>query len=328
MKAAKFQQFGDPEKVLFVSDHVLSPPDDDAVRIKVLLGNVNISDMALIRGKYNFFPEFPSLAGAEGVGTVLETGKNISAYAVGDKVSFYSLYGAWAEEVNVPQKSLVRIPEELEDEVAAQFYTNPITAVAMLEEAGSQEGDFLLLTAGASSVSKLIIQFARQSGIRVIATVRHDSLCDELLELGAFAVVNTETDNLIREVQRVTEAKGVSVVLDAVGGKTASEAFHCLSPGGKMIVYGALSGERIPLNSSALIAKDISISSFWTHRWFDRVYEGFPEKYLLFKQALIAKMSALKLKMPVEQIYPLQDIRQAAAHFARRGRSGKILIKP
>lgn len=326
-KAVQFAELGDPSIVVDVVDQALPLPDDESVQIKVILSNINYSDLVMIRGQYGTLPQLPSLAGAEGVGIIEKTGSNVKEFQAGDRVCFYSSFGAWAEEVNVHQSHIIKVPDELADEVAAQFFSNPIAAAAMLEESGIKKDDRILLTAAGSSMGKLLVQFAQRQGIEVIAVIRNEELKEPLIMLGAIAVINSEKENVSIRVKEITGGKGVHVVFDAVAGKLANQLMYCLSDGGRFIIYGMLSAERIPLNPSLVITKNITISSFWGHRWVNKRYEEDPDKYRLFRKQLIQRMVDWKIELPVEKIYPVEEIKEAIIHFQQTGRKAKLLIK-
>lgn len=328
IKAVQFSSFGEPEEVLSVVSYDLPEPDEETVQIRVLLSNMNYSDLVLIRGRYGFMPELPALAGAEGVGIIEKKGANVVDFSVGERVCFYSLYGAWATRVNVRQNHIVKVPEGLPDEVAAQFFTNPIAAEAMIQDTGLQKGDSILLTAAASSVGRLMIQFASRRGVDVIAVVRNTGLDEVLLSLGAKAVINSSAENVSNRVKEITQNRGVKYVFDAVAGKLASQLMYCLEEGGTLVIYGALSTERVPLSPDLLIAKGVHVTSFWTHRWVNSRYKGIPEQYMLFKKKLIQNMLDWNISLPAEKIYPLEEVKEAIRHFQQGGRKSKLLISP
>lgn len=327
IRSMKFFKTGEPTDVLSFEDHELVPLEDIEVRVRVRYSNINYSDLVVVRGQYGYLLDLPAVAGAEGVGTIIATGKAVTEFAVGDRVTFHSSAGgAWAEEINLHQKHVVKVPEKMSDEVAAQFFTNPIAAVAMLDEANVQSGDTILVTAAGSSLGKLLIQFAQRRGIAVIAVTRTDDLTEYLLELGAIAVINSEKENLSIRVKELTDNQGVQFIFDAVSGKLANQLMYCMAEGGRYILIGALSAERIPLNSSLIIARNIIIDSFWAHRWYLNQYRVSPEQHRELRKKVIQDMADWDIQLPVDKIYPLSDTVEALRHFQQSGRAGKILI--
>ncbi|HAA22129.1 MAG TPA: zinc-binding dehydrogenase, partial [Cytophagales bacterium] len=150
---------------------------------------------------------------------------------VGMRVIFTSLTGAWQEQVILPARQVMPAPEGMSDEVACQAFVNPFTAYGMLQESGLEEGDWLLLTAGGSAFGKFALQLAKQKGIRTIVTVRRPDQVEDLLALGAEAVVNTKEDpEWTKKVYKLTgDRKGVQAVFEAVGGEVGAQALSVLA---------------------------------------------------------------------------------------------------
>lgn len=323
MKAAIFENPGIPKEVLQVKTLSESPvPEEGQVRIKVNAANINPSDVMFVQGLYGIRPQLPSPAGFEGVGIVEALGKNCKI-KVGTRVSFTSI-GAWAEHAIAEENALIPIPETISDEVACQLFVNPFTAFALLHEAQLKEGDFLLLTAGGSTFSQLVIQIAAKRGIKTICTVRSDIQVEQLKQLGAFEVINTKEENLIERVMELTAKKGVPVCMDAVGGKLAGEALHCLGKGGRMLVYGMLSLKESAIHNGIMIFKNLKVEGFWLTTWL-----RFTDQNIVQKVAsnVISAFSKNELLVHIEKQYTLDQIAEAVSHADRPGRKGKIIVK-
>ena len=188
MKTVIFKKPGIPKEALEIIENAKLPTlKEGQVKVKVIAANINPSDIMFIQGLYGLRPQLPSPAGFEGVGIVEEVSEGVQIKK-GTKVSFASI-GAWAEYAITEEASLIPIPPNIPDEVAAQLFVNPFTAFALLHEANLGEDDFLLLTAGGSTFSQLVIQLAAKQGIKTICTVRRDTQIAQLKELGAHAVI-------------------------------------------------------------------------------------------------------------------------------------------
>jgi NADPH:quinone reductase-like Zn-dependent oxidoreductase len=274
-----------------------------------------------VLGGYGIRPELPSGAGFEGSGTVDALGPGVEL-ALGAKVSFTCI-GAWAEYAIVPAKAVMPLPESLPFAIGAQVFVNPLTAWAMLHEAGLQSGDWLLLTAGGSTFAQLVLQLAAQRGIRVICTVRRPDQVAQLLALGATAVVDTERENLPKRVRELTEKAGAKACFDAVGGATGAQALQCLAPGGQMLVYGMLSLQELPLNNGLLIFKGLIVRGFWLTTWLAQVAKPVRAQAV---QDILAALANGTLQIQVEATYPLAQAQAAVAHAEQPGRHGKVLI--
>ncbi|EON77945.1 NADPH quinone reductase or Zn-dependent oxidoreductase [Lunatimonas lonarensis] len=321
MKKVFFYETGMPNDVLRVEEVAVPVPKEGEVLIRVTARNINPADIMFIRGMYGIQPVLPSPAGFEAAG-VIEDARDCAKFKSGDRVLF-SMVGAWAELVCLPAHFLIPVPPGMSDEVACQAFINPLTAYGMLDRAGLKAGDWLLLTAGASAFSKLVIQLAKLRGVRVICTVRREEQVAPLLRLGAAAVVNTEREKLQLRVQEITDKSGVSVVFDAVGGTLGARALTCLRPKGRMLVYGLLSLESIPLNSGLLIFRDLKVEGFWLTSYLEELDRGARET--AFGEVL-SLLQRGDVAVDVEQTFPLEQVHLALEAFEKPGRSGKILL--
>jgi NADPH:quinone reductase-like Zn-dependent oxidoreductase len=171
----------------------------------------------------------------------------------------------------------------------------------------------------------MVSQLCKMRGINTIGTVRRDDLNDELKDLGLTEVINEATENLTARVKQITGGAGVAYVLDAVGGPTASDSLKCLSKGGTMIVYGALSLQDPTFNVGLLIFRELTIKGFWLTDWMRRVDSQTRQNVA---QNVIQLLATGKIQMPVEASYSLDQIHEAVDHAERSGRWGKILVKP
>jgi NADPH:quinone reductase-like Zn-dependent oxidoreductase len=322
MQTVNFSTIGKPTDSLQVIDTPLPEPGPGEVRIKVIASPINPSDLMFVQNLYGIQPELPSGVGFEGVGIVDALGEGVTM-RTGIRVSFTAI-GAWSEYVLAKQRSLIPVPDALSDEVAAQLFVNPFSAYAMLEESGLQAGQWVLLTAAGSSFSKLVIQLCKLKGIQTIGTVRHNELDDELKALGLTAIVNTEKEKLTNRVKALTEGKGVTCVLEAVGGNTASDALKCLAKGGTMILYGVLSLQNPSFNVGLMIFRELTIKGFWLTDWMRRVDS---QKRQNVARNVITLLVGGQIQVPVEATYPLSEIKKAVEHSEQPGRRGKILIK-
>jgi NADPH:quinone reductase-like Zn-dependent oxidoreductase len=282
--------------------------------------NINPSDIMFVRGMYGITPKLPSSAGFEASG-VVEKGDESGKVAAGTRVMFTAI-GTWKEYVCVPAALVIPIPGQMSDEVACQAFVNPMTAYGMIEEAGLQAGQWLLLTAGASAFGKFAIQMAKAKGIRVAATVRHESQKELLLDLGAELVINTSTEKLAKVIFQKTEV-GVDVVFDAVGGELGVKALSCLKQKGRMLVFGALALENLSINSGLLIFKNLRIEGFWLSTWIEELST---EQRMKAFQRVFGFLMQDESKVDVAATYPLAEFKAALDAYEKAGRNGKILL--
>ena len=321
MKSAQFATTGSPADVLKIQDVPMPEPGPSEVRVRVTACNINPSDVMFIRGLYGIRPELPATGGFEACGTVDACGEGVNL-PTGTRVIFTAI-GVWQEYVVVPADTVLPTPEGMPDTVACQAFVNPYTAFGMLEVAGLEAGQWLMITAGGSAFGQFVIQLCKRRGINVIATVRRDEQVPALKELGATAVINTETEDLVKRTRELTDRKGVHYVFDAVAGGLGGLALECLARRGTLMVFGALSLQPLMLNSGTLIFKELSVRSFWLTTWFPALPSADKRRV---SQEVLGMLTQQQLKTNVEATYPLHKVVQAITHADSSGRDGKVLL--
>lgn len=321
MKAAQFQSIGKPTEVLQVTELPIPEPAPGEIRIKVNKANIIPADIMFIQGMYGIRPELPQVGGFEATGSVDACGEGVDM-PIGMSVIFTAL-GTWAEYVCVAANTVIPKPEGMSDDVACQAFVNPLTAYGMLIKADLEEGDWLLLTAAASAFSKFVIQLASSRGVKVIGTVRRDEQKEALLDLGAAAIINEQTEDLYRTVKEVTGGEMVKAAFDAVGGVLGDKVINVLQMNGQLFVYGLLSLKPIPLNSGLLIFKNITVRGFWLTTWFGSL-SGEERRSIVPK--IMGMLNDASLKADVEAYYSLEEIKKAIEHMEAPGRNGKVLL--
>ncbi len=321
MKKIIFEKAGKPTEILKVVESSIPEPQANEVRISVKASPINPADIMFVQGLYGLKPVLPSGAGFEGSGIVDKVGEGVNL-PIGTKVSFSGV-GAWAEYVCVPQQSVIALPNEISFEIGSQTFINPFTAWAMLHESGLKEGDWLLLTAGGSAFAQLVIQLAVVKGIKVICTVRRNVQKEQLLELGATAVINTTEDFLPKKIKQLTEGKFVNACFDATGGELGKLALQSLADNATMWVYGLLSLEETPMHNGLMLFKNLTIKGFWLSTWIVKA-----EKEIRKQAAkdIITLLASKTLHTKVDAIYSLDDFDKAITHADSQGRTGKILF--
>ena len=321
MKCVQFNQTGTPAEVLSVQEILIPEPQKGEIRIRVTAANINPSDILFIRGLYGILPEFPSPPGVEATGIIDKCGDGTNLKA-GMHVIFTAV-GVWQEYVVVAENRVFPAPEGMDAKVACQAFVNPYTAYAMINESGLIKGQWLMLTAGGSAFGQFAIQMCKKRGINSICTVRRDDQIDDLIALGATAVINTETTNLAKEVMNITESSGVDFVFDAVGGDLGALALGCLAQGGTMLVYGLLSLKNIPLNSGLMIFQKLTIKGFWFTSWLTTLTR---EEKIKAAGEIFELMNTGELQANAEATYTLENVAKAVTHADSPGRKGKIIL--
>ncbi|REG94185.1 zinc-dependent alcohol dehydrogenase family protein [Algoriphagus antarcticus] len=324
MKEVIFEKTGKPEDVLQVKESAAPEPEAHEIQIEVKARNINPSDLMFIQGRYGIQPNLPSSAGFEAAGIVSKSDAE-GKFSVGTRVMFTAQgtsTGTWREYITLPAKQVIPMPDGMSFEVACQAFVNPVTAVALVNKSELKAGEWLLLTAGASAFGKFAIQVAKSKGIKVACTVRHDEQKKYLADLGADLVINTEKEDLKKEIS-VLVSEGVSAVFDAVGGELGATALTCIKQFGKMYVFGVLSGKNMPTNTGMMIFKEVSIEGFWLSSFLQRISKE--ERAKLYKETQAFLMSD-DSKAEVAEKFPLTEVKAAIEAYHKPGRNGKILL--
>lgn len=327
MRAIVFEKFGQPAEVLKVHDAPVPEPGPGQVRVRMLAAPVNPSDLLTVRGQYARLPKLPATPGFEGVGIVESAGPGLfGKFLVGKRVAaLNSSTGSWAEFAIVSARQAIPLSKRLPLEQAAMFFVNPATAYIMTRKVlAVAAGEWLLQTAAGSALGRMIIRLGKRFGFRTINVVRRAEQAAELKALGADIVLVESSGNLGEQVRAATGGTGVRYAVDPVGGATGSAVVGCLAPGGRLLVYGTLSGDPMSLSPRDLIATSATIEGFWLGHWMER-------QNLIGKLALVRTLTNLILEgvliSEVGESFPLERIAEAVTTAEKVGRGGKVLLK-
>ncbi len=326
MKAVVCEKWGDPAEVLQVVDLPTPEPGRGQVRVRMLVSPINPSDLLMVRGTYGRQPPLPCVPGFEGVG-VVEAGSGLLArLRMNKRVAVPNGAGGdWAEQVVVPARQVWPVPRGLTDEQAATFFVNPASALVMTRYVlAVPPGAWLIQTAAGSALGRMVIRLGKRIGFRTINVVRRREQAEELKREGADAVVATGEESLAERVRALTGGEGVRFAIDAVGGATGSEVVGVLGPGGRMLLYGTLSGEPLTLDPRTLMTGQKRVEGFWMSEWVrqqSRVTMG-----LLFTRLGKLIQSGV-LATEVGATFPLNDVRAAVRQAELPGRQGKVLLR-
>ncbi len=253
-KAVLFHELGGPE-VLRVEDVPLAEPGPGEVLFRVEAIGLNRAEALFRAGSYYYQATLPgSRLGYEAAGVVEAVGEGVTAYAPGDAVMAaanfdFGVHGVYGERVVLPEESVVPRPDGVDAVTSAAVWLTYSTAYGgMVETGGLAPGDHVVITSASSGVGTAAIQTALRMGAIPIATTRGEAKRQRLLELGAPHVITTDSEDLAKEVKRITDGRGARLAFDAVGGPGFATLGDALMPGGTAVIYGWLDRRPIQLS--------------------------------------------------------------------------------
>jgi NADPH:quinone reductase-like Zn-dependent oxidoreductase len=262
------------------------------------------------------------VAGTEGVGVVAMVGPGVTHLEPGDRVLLPGP-GAWQERVICKAGRLFALPSGVDSQQLAMLRVNPPTAYLLLHLfVRPQAGQWVVQNAANSGVGHIVVQLAREAGLRSVSVVRRHDLVEPLRAAGADVVI-VDGPDLDERVSDAIGGGSLPVALDAVGGAATQRLARCLSDGGTVVNYGALSGRTAMIDNRELIFRGVTLTGFWLRRWFA---ETPPDEVAALYRRLATRLADGGLAVEVEDVYPLSRLKEAIAHAARGGRSGKILV--
>ncbi|XP_053683940.1 enoyl-[acyl-carrier-protein] reductase, mitochondrial [Sabethes cyaneus] len=310
----RFNEFGDPPKVVKLEKETLPEPSSGEVLIRTLYAPINPADINTIQGKYPVKPPFPAVGGNECVAEVVAVGDQVSRLAVGDHVvTFATGLGTWRTHAVYSQVNLMKVPKTVGLAEAATLTVNPCTAYRMLKDfVPLKTGDSVIQNGANSACGQAIIQLCRAWGVGCVGVVRDrpdfGKLRDYLKNLGAAEII-TEEELRTTKIFKDGIFKKPKLALNCVGGKNALEVSRHLDNGGIMVTYGGMSREPVTASTASLIFKDLKYCGFWMTRWTKKNSQSvkrtemFDELFgLIEKKALVA---------PAHELIAFEDYEKA-----------------
>lgn len=322
MNAAVFHKFGDPAKVITFEQSSKPHPGQGEVLVKMVMSPIHNHDLLTVRGEYGVKPELPAVGGTEAVGIVEAVGAKVTGIKTGTRIAVAGIQRSWAEFFVAPAAAVVPVPETMDDATAAQILGMPMGSVMALNMYAAKPGDWMVVNAGNGAVGKVIASVGRSRGLKVALLVRREQARTDLKALGFDNVfVTSETgwkDALLKAVGKARVAGGV----DNIGGEAAGDLAGLISEGGLLLSFGAMSGEKVQVDASDLIFKQIALRGYWSYKEFQKLT---PDEIGALVTELFKLATSGQLVLPVDKVFPLARSAEAMAASAT-SRDGKILL--
>jgi len=251
-----------PEQELVLVERPVPQPGPNDVLVRVAAAGVNRPDILQSRGLYPPPPGAPDILGLELAGAVVDAGVGSGAQAlVGQRVCALVAGGAYAEYCVAPAGTCLPVPPVLSMVEAAAMPETLFTVWVNLFERGfAADGDKVLVHGGTSGIGTMAIALGRLFGLQMIVTCGSDEKCAAALDLGAHAAINYATQDFVEEVHRVTNRRGVDVVIDMVGGDYVPRNLACLAEDGRHVSIAHQRGAKAEVAITDMMRRRLSLT--------------------------------------------------------------------
>jgi NADPH:quinone reductase len=323
-RAVQISQPGGPEQ-LKIADVNVGEPGPGEIRIRHKAVGLNFIDVYHRTGMYPL--PLPAALGMEASGVVEAVGTGVTHLKAGDRAAYASQPpGSYCDVRVMPAKTVCKLPDAIDFDTGAAMMLKGLTAQYLLKRAqpqgGLKEGDFVLFHAAAGGVGLIATQWARAMGLQLIGTAGSEAKCALAKEYGAAHMINYTKEDFLPRVKEITGGRGVKVVYDSVGKDTWDKSLDCLQPFGLMASFGASSGPVAPFAPAMLAAKGsiyVTRQTLFTHMATREAAQSMADD-------LFAVVSSGKVKIRIDQRYPLAQVEQAHRDLEARKTTGCTIL--
>jgi NADPH2:quinone reductase len=323
MRAVEITQPGKPE-VLKIGTRPVPQPKAGEVLIRVAAAGVNRPDVMQRTGHYPVPPGASDIPGLELAGDIVALGEGVKDWRTGDTVTALVQGGGYAEYCTAPAPQCLPIPKGMTPVEAASLPETFFTVWSnVFDRAGLKPGESFLVQGGSSGIGVAAIQMVKAFGHTVFATAGSAEKCEACVKLGADRAINYKTDDFAAVVKEATAGKGVSVILDMVGGDYVERELKCLADDGRIAVIAFLGGTKATINLSEILRRRLTISG-----------SGLRPRAIEFKGAIARNLrekvwpliASGKIKAVIHKTFPLAEAAQAHALMESSQHIGKIVL--
>lgn len=324
MKAVVITHPGRPE-VLKMEERPKPSFAPNEVLVKVTAAGINRPDVFQRKGNYPA-PEGapPDIPGLEIAGIVAEAGANVTRWKIGDKICALVMGGGYAEYCNVPEGQCLSIPGNISFIEAASLPETFFTVWSNAFDRGElQPGESLLVHGGSSGIGVAAIQMAAALGSTVYVTVGSDEKCRFCEDLGATKAINYKTEDFITSISRLTNNKGVDVILDMIGGDYTPGNIQSLAVEGRLVMINAMKGKDAQVDLSLVMRKRLVITGSMLR-----------SREIAFKSAVALNLekhiwpllASGRIKPVIHSVFPAAEASKAHQLMESNDHMGKIVL--
>jgi NADPH:quinone reductase len=297
-------------------------PVKDRALVRVMAAGVTPLDHTILSGGHPR-AKAPLVLGNEGAGVIEDAGE--SGFPVGSRVMFTGPYGvgengAWQDWLLVRPEHLAVVPDAIEDIVAASLPVAYLTAQVTLTLAGFKPGMTVLAPGIGGSVGNATYQLARAQGAgKVVSTAGSAAKAAKARKLGFEDVVDLSAGGLAEGVHRITEGKGVDIVIESIGGTVTSEALSSLGLDGILITLGYSAGRKTTIDVTDLIWKRARMAGF-------SLFAQSPTAIAAAWRDILPLIVSGSVKPIIERVYPLGEAGEGLRHLIEDRPFGKVVL--
>ncbi|HET7576358.1 MAG TPA: NAD(P)H-quinone oxidoreductase [Sphingomicrobium sp.] len=299
-------------------------PGPGEVLVRVAAAGVNRPDILQRRGLYPPPPGAPDILGLEIAGEVIETGPGAEEL-VGRQVCALVAGGGYAQYCAAPIGTCLFVPEAISlVEAAAMPETLFTVWVNLFERGFAADGEWVLVHGGTSGIGTMAISLGRLFGLKIIVTCGTDAKCARALEIGAEAAVNYRSEDFVEAALRLTDGKGVSVVLDMVGGDYLPRNLAALAEDGRHVSIATQRGAKAELSIADMMRRRLTLTG--------STLRPRPVEFKAMVADEIARtvwpyVEGGRLKPIIDRTYPLAEAAAAHARMEAGDHVGKIVLE-
>jgi len=323
LKYIDFNEPGGPD-VLVVSDGPTPSIGDDDVLIKVSAAGVNGPDIMQRKGLYPPPPGASPVLGLEVAGEITETGSRVASWQPGDLVCALVPGGGYAEYVKTKAAHCLPIPGGLDLTGAASLPETFFTVWSNLfGRAHLKAGESLLVHGGSGGIGVTTIQIAKAKGVEVYATAGSKEKCQACLDLGADAAINYREEDFVEKIKELTQAKGVDVILDMIGGDYINRNLKSLALEGRLVTIAFSSGHKADISIAPLMMKRLTWTGSTLRPQSDEAKASIAES---LKKNIWPLIESGSIRPVIYKTYPMGEAGEAHRLMESSEHIGKILL--
>jgi NADPH2:quinone reductase len=319
-KVVKIYEQGSVD-VLKIEETDLREINLNEVLIKHEYAGLNFIDINQRKGTYPL-KKLPSIMGMEASGTIIQIGSNVTRFNIGDKVTHCMNLGSFSSIMLLPESKVIKLSQEIDLKVAAAATLQGLTAQYLIHESYVlKKNNTILMHAAAGGVGQILCQWANKIGAKVIGTVSTKEKEKIAKENGCHFTINYQEENFKDKIMAITKDNGVDVIYDSVGKDTFSIGLKCLAPKGRLVSFGVSSGSISPIDINSIRSFSGSIATGGLNTFIKE-----PNEMQKNADKLFDMIYNKKIKVNIEKIIPIEDIKNAQYKMENRLTTGSVIL--